>query len=148
MTYILSRQFLGGKYSKWIAIFQELDLEFTKSKSKKSLVFVELLCDLPSLSNDLTYKASIVDETLFLISSSDSWYRDILIYLQTQTFRPNTSRSKQRCTRHQEKDYMIIGDTLYHRGVDTILVRCLTHEEAEKIQNDCHSGACGGNLSG
>ena len=34
MTYILSRQLLGGKYSKWIAILQEFDLEFVKSKSK------------------------------------------------------------------------------------------------------------------
>eukprot|EP00253_Pinus_taeda_P011743 PITA_11743 len=48
MTYILSRQLLGGKYSKWIVILQEFDLEFTTAKSKKSLVFAELLCSLPS----------------------------------------------------------------------------------------------------
>ena len=147
MTYILSCQLLGGEYSKWIAILQEFDLEFTKSKSKKSLVFLELLCDLPSSSSDLTSKASIMDETLFLISSSDPWYGDILLYLQTQTFRPNTSRSKQRRTRYQAKDYLIVGDTLYRHGVDTVLRRCLTHEEAEKVLNDYHSGACGGHLS-
>ena len=43
---------------------------------------------------------------------------------------------------------MIIGDTLYPRGVDTILRRCLTHDEAEKALNECHSSACGGHLSG
>ena len=43
MTYILSRQLLGEKDSKWIEILQEFDLEFIKSKSKKSLVFAELL---------------------------------------------------------------------------------------------------------
>jgi hypothetical protein len=43
---------------------------------------------------------------------------------------------------------MIVGATLYHRGVDTFLRRCLTHEEAEKVLNDCHLGACGGNQSG
>lgn len=148
MTYILSRQFLGGKYSKWIAIFQEFDVEFTESKTKKSLVFAVLLCNLPSSSNNLTSKALIVDETLFLISSSDPWYGDILIYLQTQTFSPNTSCSKQQCTRYQVKDYMIVGDTLYRRGVNIVLRRCLTHEEAEKVLNDCDSGACGGHLSG
>ena len=42
---------------------------------------------------------------------------------------------------HQEKDYMIVGETLYRRGVDTVLRRCLTHEEAEKALNECHSGA-------
>ena len=30
MTYILSRQLLGGKYSKWIVILEEFDLEFIK----------------------------------------------------------------------------------------------------------------------
>ena len=42
---------------------------------------------------------------------------------------------------------MIVGDTLYRRGIDIVLRRCLTHEEAEKVLNDCHSGACGGHLS-
>jgi len=36
---------------------------------------------------------------------------------------------------------------LYYRGVDTVLRRCVTHEEAEKVMNDCHSGACGGHQS-
>eukprot|EP00253_Pinus_taeda_P021332 PITA_21332 len=43
---------------------------------------------------------------------------------------------------------MIIGDTLYRRGIDTVLRRCLTDEEAEKVLNDCHSGACRGHQSG
>ena len=46
------------------------------------------------------------------------------------------------------KNYLIIGDTLYRRGVDSILRRCLTHEEAKIVLNDSHSGACGGHLSG
>ena len=46
------------------------------------------------------------------------------------------------------KNYLIIGDTLYHKGVDSILRRCLTHEEAKIVLNDAHSGACGGHLSG
>eukprot|EP00253_Pinus_taeda_P035913 PITA_35913 len=148
MIYILSRQLLGGKYSKWIAILQEFDLEFKKSKSKKALVFVKLLCDLPLSSNNATSKEVIMDENLFLISSSDPWHGDIIVYLQTQTYRSNTSRSKQRQIRYQAKDYVIVGDTLYRCGIDRVLRRCLTHEEAEKVLNDCHSGACGENQSG
>ena len=41
-----------------------------------------------------------------------------------------------------------MNNTLYHRGVDSILHRCLTHEEVELVLNDCHGGACGGHLSG
>ena len=95
MTYILSRQFLQGKYSKWIVILQEFDLELIKSKSKKSLVLAEPLCDLPSDSTATTSEPSIPDESLFLIGSSDPWYGDFIIYLQTQNFQPDTSWSEQ-----------------------------------------------------
>jgi hypothetical protein len=47
MQHILTRQLLGGKYSKWIFIRQEFDLEFNHATSKKSLVFAELICDFP-----------------------------------------------------------------------------------------------------
>ena len=41
-----------------------------------------------------------------------------------------------------------MDNTLYHRGVDSIFRRCLTHEEAKVVLNDCHGGVCGGHLSG
>ena len=46
------------------------------------------------------------------------------------------------------KTYLFIWDTLYRRGVDSVLHRCLTHEEAESVLNDSHNIACGGHLSG
>jgi hypothetical protein len=42
MQHILTCQLLGGKYSKWIVILQDFDLEFERAKSKKSLVFSEV----------------------------------------------------------------------------------------------------------
>jgi hypothetical protein len=91
MYHILTRQVLGGKYSKWIIILQELDLEFAKSKAKKSLVFAELICDLPHTDENTEPNDSLLDESLFLISTSDPWYGDILLYLQTQRFQPSIS---------------------------------------------------------
>ena len=108
----------------------------------------ELLYDLPSDSNGTTSELSIPDKSLFLIGSFDPWNGDFIIYLQTQTFRPNTSCSEQQHIRYQAKYYLIVGDTLYRHDVDTILRRCLTHEEAKKVLNNCHARACGGNLSG
>jgi hypothetical protein len=86
MQHILTCQLLGGKYSKWIVILQEFDLEFERAKSKKYLVFSELICDLPSTETENVAEDSLPDESLFLISSDDAWYGDIIIYLQTQTF--------------------------------------------------------------
>jgi hypothetical protein len=71
MQHILTRQFLGGKYSKWIVILLEFDLEFERAKSKKYLVFVKLICDLPSTETKTVAEDSFPDESLFLISLDD-----------------------------------------------------------------------------
>ena len=49
---------------------------------------------------------------------------------------------------HIAKNHLIVDDTLYHHGVDSILRGCLTHEEAKVVLNDFHGGECGGHLSG
>ena len=71
MYYVLTRQVLGSKYSHWIMILQEFDLEFTKSTSKKSLVFPELICDLPHTTENLKPSDSLLNESLFLISTTN-----------------------------------------------------------------------------
>jgi len=81
MYHILNRQVLGGKYSKWIIILQEFDLEFSKSKAKKSLVCLELVFALPHNDEDTEPNGSLPDESLFLISMFDPWYGDLLLYL-------------------------------------------------------------------
>jgi hypothetical protein len=48
MYHVLTRQVIGGKYSKWIFILQEFDLEFMKAKAKKSLMFVRAHLCFPS----------------------------------------------------------------------------------------------------
>ena len=77
MIYILTKKLLGGKYSKWIVILQEFNLEFEKSKSKKSLVFLELMCDFPRADTKTMAEETIADESLFLISTLE----DIIVYL-------------------------------------------------------------------
>jgi len=59
MIYILTKQLLGGKYSKCIIILQEFDLEFEKSKSKKSLVFAELMSDFPRVDTEIVAEEPI-----------------------------------------------------------------------------------------
>jgi hypothetical protein len=91
MQHILTCQFLGGKYSKWIVILQEFNLDFERAKSKKSLVFAELICDFPYSEMENVVTNSLPDESIFLISTDDLWYGDIIIYLQTQNFQPTLS---------------------------------------------------------
>ena len=139
---------IGGKYNKWIVILQEFNLEFVSAKSNKSLIFAELISDLPSEVEDLVCEDTFINEHIFLISTLDPWYGDIIIYLQTLKTPTHLSRDERRRLRHVSKNYLIVDNTLYRRGVDSILLRCLTHEEAEVVLNDFHGGVCGGHLSG
>jgi hypothetical protein len=113
MQHILTCQLLGGKYSKWIFILQKFDLEFDRATSKKSLVFAELICDFPHTATEKVAVNLLPDESLFLISTDDIWYRDIIIYLQTQTFRPALSSAERCRVLYQARHYIILGDTLY-----------------------------------
>ena len=105
---------------------------------------MELMCDLPYSLVEIEHNDSFLDEFLFLISTTNPWYGDLIIYLQTQRFQPNISHDDRHRIHHHAKYYLIINDTLYICGIDSILQRYLTHEETETVVNDCHSGACGG----
>jgi hypothetical protein len=118
---MLTRWVIGGKISRWIVILQEFDLDFISAKSKKSSVFTELISELLVESGDIVPEESPIQGDMFLITYSDPWYRDILIYLHTLKCPTSSSRDEHRHIRHQAKNYLIIDDTLYQRGVDCIL---------------------------
>ena len=80
--FVLTRRMIRGKYNKWIVILQEFNLEFVSAKSKKSLIFVELISNFPNVEEEEVYEDTFVDEHIFLISTLDPWYGDIIIYLQ------------------------------------------------------------------
>jgi hypothetical protein len=93
------------------------------------MVFVELILELPVESGDVIPDELHIKGDVFLIASSDPWYGDVLVYLHT--LKCPTSSCHDECCHicHQSKNYLILEDTLYCRGVDCILRRCLTHKE-------------------
>ena len=58
---------------------QEFDLDFASAKSKKSLIFAELISDFLSKEEAEDCEDMFVDEHIFLISTLDPWYGDIII---------------------------------------------------------------------
>eukprot|EP00253_Pinus_taeda_P035459 PITA_35459 len=90
----------------------------------------------------------IADESLVLISNFRLWYGDIKSFIsKPKPFARSIHSPTSRKVRFQSQQSKIIGDTLYRLGADSIFRRCLTHEEAERVLNACHSGACGGHMS-
>ena len=112
------------------------------------MIFVELISDFSSEEEEETCEDTFVDEHIFFISTLDPWFGDIIIYLQMLKVPTHLSWDELRRLRHVSKNYLIVDNTLYCHGIDSISRRCLTHEESEIMLNDCHGGACGGHLSG
>jgi hypothetical protein len=81
--YMLTCQVISRKISRWIVVLQEFDLDFVSAKSKRSLVFAELISKLLVELGDVVPEESPIRGDMFFITSSDPWYGDILIYLQT-----------------------------------------------------------------
>ena len=148
MCYLLSWHLLQGRAAKWVFILQDFDLEFVSPKSTKALTLATIMTDLPPLTTSSPPKDDLPDDFLFVISTDDPWYGDILLYLRTQKFTTHLNREDRQHIRHQSIRHLLIGDVLYRRGIDSILCHFLIHDEVDTILNDCHSGACGGHLSG
>ena len=68
--YVLSRWIVGVKFNKWIVILWEFDLDFQSAKSKKSLVFANLIAEFQTKEDVVIKEDSFPDENIFLISTS------------------------------------------------------------------------------
>jgi len=93
---VLTRCVIGGKISRWIVILQEFELDFISAKYKNSLVFAKLILELPIENGDVSHEESPINEDIFLIASSDPWYGDIPMYIQTLKCSASTSHYESR----------------------------------------------------
>ena len=82
-----------------------------------------------------------------LFTPSDSWYRDLVHYLQAG-FLPEHWNSKQRRALHlKSASYQIVEVILFKKNYDGVLLRCLEKEDAKKVMIDLHDGPAGGHFS-
>ena len=81
------------------------------------LGFAELMAYLPSMDEDMVYEDSFM-EHIFLISSTNPWYGNIIFYLHTLKVPPHILRDEHRCLCHNSKNSLIIDKTMYLSGVE------------------------------
>ena len=63
-------------------------------KIEKIIDFVDLISDFPSKEEEEVCEDTFVDKHIFLISTLDPWYGDIIIYLQTLKVPNHLSRDE------------------------------------------------------
>nr|ABA94546.1 retrotransposon protein, putative, unclassified [Oryza sativa Japonica Group] len=68
---------------------------------------------------------------------ADDWRYDVHQYLS------NPSQSASRKLRYKALKYTLLGDELYYRTIDGVLLKCLSADQAKVAIGEVHEGICG-----
>jgi hypothetical protein len=73
--------------------------------------------------------------------SEHPWYKNLVYYLQNQRCPDNLDTHQRRRICLESARYIIIGDFLFRRFVDGMLLRCVNNEEAQKLLQENHGSS-------
>lgn len=83
-----------------------------------------------------------------LVGHDSSRYGQTYTYLKDNTLPPDLSKNQKRNFIRQSSHYTLVMDTLFKRGLDSTLLRCLKQEESKKALQEVHNDICGTHSSG
>jgi hypothetical protein len=73
--------------------------------------------------------------------AEDDWRKEIVDYLE------DPSRNVSRKLRYKAIKFTLLDESLFHKSLDGVLLRCLGLEEAKKMMSEVHDGICGAHQS-
>ncbi|KAK1605495.1 hypothetical protein QYE76_029168 [Lolium multiflorum] len=94
-------------------------------------------------ANDLAQTASGYKDTAgeadFQVQflEPDDWRADIFNYLK------DPARGAPKRTRYRAMKYVLIGDDMFYRTLEGLLLKCLGSAESNRLLHEVHEGACG-----
>jgi hypothetical protein len=94
-------------------------------------------------ANDLAQTASgykdVADGADFQVQfmEPDDWRADIFNYLK------DSARGAPKRIRYRAMKYVLIGDDMFYRTLEGLLLKCLGPAESNRLLHEVHEGACG-----
>eukprot|EP00253_Pinus_taeda_P006285 PITA_06285 len=142
---LLIQRELGEKRANWVTALQEYDLEIKPSKIVRGQGFCRLLAGASNIPESSDTDQS---ETINQISIIDyeSQYADLIFYLKNGYASPNLSYKNKRAIRLKAKKFTIIDDVLFRKNYDSVLLRCLEKQEAQRVLQELHDRLAGGHF--
>jgi hypothetical protein len=67
----------------------------------------------------------------------DDWRTPLVHYLE------NPGHIADRKVRQQDLKYVVLDNTLYHRTIDGLLLKCLGSEQSKIVMGEVQEGSCG-----
>jgi hypothetical protein len=94
-------------------------------------------------ANDLAQKASgykaNTDKANFPVQFLEAGDRRVNIF----NYLKDLARGAPRKIRHKDMKYILIGDDMFYRTLEGLLLKCLGPIEANWLMHEVHEGACG-----
>jgi hypothetical protein len=80
--------------------------------------------------------ADRIDLQVHLLDQRD-WRADIFNYLK------NSARGAPKRIRYKALRYVLIGDDMFYRTLEGLLLKCLGPVESNRLLHEVHEGTCG-----
>ena len=116
---------LGERRGNWVTTLQEYDLEFKPA----SIVKGQGLCK-QMTENEKNEEHAWEDEAELhvmevcpLFTAPESWYRDLVHYLQAGLFPEHWSSNQRRALRLKSASYQLVEGVLFRNNYDGVLLR-------------------------
>jgi hypothetical protein len=143
VKFFLSQTYLSWKLAHWLANIQKHDLTIMTSKKIKGrdlslhlAQHVEASEEIDEQDNSLSSLFYIESQTLHIVE--DPWYKNMVYYMQYKNCPDDLDTHQRRRIHIESSIYIILGDFLFRRSVDGILLQCVNNEEAQKLLQETH----------
>ena len=83
-----------------------------------------------------------------IFTAPESWYRDLVHYLQHGYFPEHWNSKKKRALCLNLISYQIIDGVLFRKNYDRVFLRCLEREDAAKVVKELYDGPAEGHSLG
>jgi hypothetical protein len=91
--------------------------------------------------HDSSLSALFCIDSQILHIAKHPWYKDLMYYLQNKKCPNNLDTHQRGRIRLEFSIYIILGDFLFRRSANGMLLRCVNNEEAHKLLQETHGSS-------
>jgi hypothetical protein len=147
LKYMINKPQLSGQIARWVLLLQEFNFTI-QVRPGKSHANADHLSRINLELGSEPINDDFPDAALFQVEVIPTEYADIIHFLSTGQFPIDYSEKQKKILAYKVTPYTLIAETLYKRGKDEILRRCVNPSEIPLILEGCHSDICGGHFAG
>jgi hypothetical protein len=142
---------MGKRRGNYMETVQEFDIDIKPAKLVKGQGLCKLVVEAqdqvnehPGWENEM---ALWCGEALYISPGKESWYEKLTYLLHHGTCLVNLNPRERRSLKLKSTQYHLINLVLFRVNYDGVFLRCLEHEDADKVLKELHDGPAGGHFA-